>query len=303
MPCLGRFATVTLGIGHELIARFKETIHMANGIMGRALHPKVVERVRELLRKGGLTSEQISIRTGISASQVRNIMHGNNSSKYKKPKPMITIRDPEFESIFDGEKRLQETKPAPVKPKPKPSPKNNESKDLLSNGPASKYRPTLTQSQERRIVADFRGNMTLPMIAKKHNVSLDEVELLNERVYWWQAIDDVAVRPCMLSKAEYLRTIGPKLSASQMEEMKPAIDGFETMIMDLLTVDQPTAATIRKVAMLHHLEAWPKKPKPVPKPDNDTPKSVEQAAPNAKYMIDTEGNWYMMNRKGNWYRV
>jgi hypothetical protein len=300
MPCHGRFGTVTFGIGHEQIARFKGQADMPNGTMGRALHPKTVERVRELLRKGNLTSEQISIRTGISTSQVRNILHGYNSSKYK-PKP--TIRDPEYENIFDGEKRWLETEPAPTKPKPKPSPTKNESKDLFSNEPASKCRPALTHAQERSIVADFRGNLTLPMIAKKHGVSLDEVELLNERVYWWQAIDDLAVRPCMLSKAEYLRTIGPKLTAAQMEEMKPAIDGFETMVMDLLNVDQPTAATIRKVTTLHHLEAWPNKPKPAPKADNDTPKIVEQAAPNAKYMIDTEGNWYMLNKKGNWYRV
>ena len=273
---------------------------MPNGTMGRALHPKVVERVRELLRKGNLTSEQISIRTGISTSQVRNILHGYNSSKYK-PKP--TIRDPEYENIFDGEKRLLETEPAPTKPKPKPSPTKNESKDLFSNEPVSKCRPALTHAQERSIVADFRGNLTLPMIAKKHNVSLDEVELLNERVYWWQAIDDLAVRPCMLSKAEYLRTIGPKLTAAQMAEMQPTFDGFEAMIMDLLTVDQPTAATIRKVAMLNHLEAWPNKRKPAPKADNDTPKIVEQAAPNAKYMIDTAGNWHMLNKKGNWCRV
>lgn len=59
-----------------------------------------------------------------------------------------------------------------------------------------------------------------------------------------------------------------------MEALQPTIDSFEAMIMDLLNVDQPTAATIRKVTSLHHIEVGPPKCKPAPKP-NATNTEVE----------------------------
>ena len=235
---------------------------MANGIMGQKIHPKIVERIRELLRRGDLTVPKIAIRAGVSESQVRNIKDGRVSQTYKKSQP--TVPDREYEALF-GEGRPASTEPAPVKLKPSPKPsKPSQGKDLFAEAPASRYQ-SMTAELEREIIVDFRSHMPLTLVARKHRVALEEVELLSERVYWL-AMPDSALRPCLLTKAEYLKTIGPKLTARDMEDLQPTIDRFEEMIMDFLSVDQPTAATIRKVTSLHHIEVGPPKMKPAPKP-------------------------------------
>ena len=257
---------------------------MANGIMGQKIHPKIVERIRELLRKGDLTVPQIAIRVGISSSQVRNLKIGRGPQAYKKSQ--LTVPDREYEGLF-GEKRPASTEPAPAKAKPAPKPsKPNPNKDLFAEEPVSKYQP-MTPELERRIIVDFRSNMPLTMVARKHRVSLAEVELLSERIYWLQLPDDVALRPCFLTKSEYLKTVGPKLSARDMDYLQPTIDRFEEMIMDLLNVDQPTAAIIRKVTSLHHLEVGPPKVKPAPKPDREKQtQTIGKVATNAEVEIE-----------------
>ncbi len=240
---------------------------MANGMMGKKLHPKIVERIRELLRKGELTAVQIAERVGASQSQVRNIKIGRDAHTYKKS--TATVPDREYEALF-GEKRPASTEPAPVKLKPTPKPpKSSQNKDLFAEGPAPKFLP-LTPELEREIIVDFRGDMPLSMVARKHGVSLAEVELLSERVYWLE-MPDTALRPCALTKSEYLKTIGPKYTAAEMESFQPTIDRFEEMLMDFLNVDQPTAATIRKVMSLHHIEVGPPKSESTIKPDVATP--------------------------------
>lgn len=262
---------------------------MANGMMGKKLHPKIVERIRELLRKGELSAVQIAERVGASQSQVRNIQKGRDSQSYKKP--TATVPDREYEALF-GEKRPASTEPAPAKLKPAPKPrKPNPNKDLFADAPVSKYKP-MTPELERRIIIDFRGNMPLSMVARKHGVSLAEVELLSERVYWYQLVDDVALRPCVLTKSEYLKTIGPKYTAAEMEAFQPTIDRFEEMLMEMHNVDRATATTIRKVMSLHHIEVGPPKTKPAPKCDQaklsssivevKPPKSLEPVATNAE---------------------
>ena len=206
---------------------------MANGIMGQKIHPKIVERIRELLRRGDLTVPKIAIRAGVSESQVRNIKDGRVSQTYKKSQP--TVPDREYEALF-GEGRPASTEPAPVKLKPSPKPsKPSQGKDLFAEAPASKYQ-SMTAELEREIIVDFRSNMPLTLIARKHRVALDEVELLSERVYWYQLVDDVALRPCILSKSDYLKTVGPKLTARDMEDLQPTIDRFEEMIRDFLRI-------------------------------------------------------------------
>ncbi len=243
---------------------------MANGIMGKRLHPKIVDRVRKLLRNPELTLEMISQRTGVSKSQIRNIQH-NRSTDNAKRHPM----QDEFDSVF-GDDSFDLPPPIDAKPpkaieaeRRKPPSADQNLFAEASDSPVQLR--SLTPELEHKIIADFRGDMPLAMIAKKHRVPLAEIELLSERVYWLSYVDDPnTVKPCRLSVAEYLQTVGPRLSAAQMKMLRPHIDWVHGLIMETLFVDLATAETIGKVVMKHHLE------KGLQLPPTKTPSEVEE---------------------------
>ena len=249
---------------------------MTNGQMGVKLHKKIVTRIRALLRKDDDTIPMIAERLGVSTSQIRNIK-GNRKAAY-----LAKQRSPEQEEVdalFDEPITL-EPRPEP-KPKRVSAPKNDINPfDELEKPARTKLR-SLTPDLERkiikdlhqRIVTEFRGNMPFPMIAKKHRVTLETVELLNARVYWQAELEDPNILwPCLLTEREYLESVGPRFSAKQMEMLKPYIESVDAVIVDVLNVDLPTATIIRKVMMLHHLKSGRRLPpqlecKPEPLPD------------------------------------
>ncbi len=244
---------------------------MSNGIMGKAIHPKIVDLVRKLLRKPDLTVHMIAERVGISSSQVRNIKLGKNSTDHQKRHAM----QDEFDSVF-GDDTYDLPSPIDAKPSKEiivgrretPSAEHNIF-DESSDKPVQLR--SLTPELEREIIADFRGDMPFPMIAKMHGVPLAEIELLNERVYWLSYKHDPnTVMPCRLTASEYRQTVGPRLTLAQMKLLRPQIDWIHGMIMDTLFVDLATAETIGKVVMKHHLE------KGLQLPPTKTPSEVEE---------------------------
>ena len=247
------FATVNPSIGTEPQQRYKGD-YMGNGTMGKALHPKLVKRVHELLRKSDLTIPMISARTGVSASQVRNIKY-NRSSDNTKRHP----KQDEFDSVF-GDDSFDLPPPIDAKPpkaieaeRRKPPSADHNIFDDASDKPIELR--SLTPELERKIIADFRGEMPLAMIAKKHRVPLAEIDLLTERVYWLSYVEDPnTVMPCRLSVADYRQAVGPRLSAAQMKLLGPHFDWIHGLIMETLFVDLATAETIGKVVMKHHLD-------------------------------------------------
>ena len=227
---------------------------MGNGQMGKSIHPKIVDRVRELLRKQDLTIPMISKRTGVCESQIRNIQHNRKTDNTKRhPK------QDEFDSVF-GDDSFNLPPPIDAKqPKAieaerrKPPSADHNIFDDVSDKPTELR--SLTPELEHKIIADFRGEMPFPMIAKKHRVPLAEIELLNERVFWLSYVDDPnTVMPCRLSVADYRQAVGPRLSAAQMKLLGPHFDWIHGLIMENLFVDLATAETIAKLVMKNHLD-------------------------------------------------
>ena len=240
---------------------------MSNGTMGKELHPKIVTRIRELLRKDDLTIPMIAERLGVSTSQIHNIKFNRKAAYVAKKR---SPEQDEVDALFD--------EPITLEPRPETKPKRVSAAEKDINPfdelekPARTKLRSLTPDLERkiiqdlhqRIVSEFRGNMPFPMIAKKHRVTLETVELLNERVYWQAELEDPNICwPCVLTEREYLETVGPRFNAKQMEMLKPYIESVNELIMDVLNVDLPTAKTIGKVMMLHHLNSGRRLPPPV----------------------------------------
>ena len=243
--------------------------------MGRPIHSKIKDRVRELLKKGDLTIPMIAKRVGISASQVRNLKRGTSNKDYHSRHPM----QDEFDGVF-GDDTFD--LPAPIEIKPpsasdvdRREPLNSEH-DMFDKAPEKPGElRSLTPKLEHKVIADLHGNMPLALVAKNHRVPLAEVQLLSERVYWLEYEDDPnIVTPCRLTVQEYRQIVGPRLTAAQMKMLRPQIDWVHELIMETLFVDLATAETIGKVVMKHHLETgW--KPTP-PLPASDVDDQVEQ---------------------------
>ena len=244
---------------------------MSNGIMGKAIHPKLLQRVKELLRKNDVTIPMISERLGVSQSQIHNIKNGRESSYYKKRSPM----QDEFDAVFGDDSfnlpppiDAKQPKAIEVERRKRPSADQNIFDEASDKPPKIR---ALTPKLEHEVIANLGGGMPLSMVAKIHRVPLADVELLNERVYFLAYEDDPnIVRPCRLSVAEYLCSVGPRLTTAQKKMIQPHIDWVHELIMGTLFVDLATAETIGKVVMKHHLE------KGLQLPPTKTPSEVEE---------------------------
>ena len=243
---------------------------MSNGTMGLKTHPKLVTRIRELLRKNDLSIAMISERTGVSSSQIHNIKHGRESEFVSKMKrhPM----QDEFNALFDSDdpETVLECPPEP-EPQPKPA-KRKAVVDLFGDAPPAVPKvKQITPELERRIIVDLRAEIAPNIIASRHNVPVLAVESLAERVYWLAYADDHNVAKAFtLTDRERMRALGPKLTKAQQEIVKPLMAGANQWISEVFNIDLATADTVRKVVCAYYIEndfetPPPKPPKP-PKP-------------------------------------
>lgn len=228
--------------------------------MGKAVHPKIIARVRELLRKIDLTIPMIATRTGISASLVRNIKLGRDAHKHPSPDDEI---DHEFVALLNAKPvAVVPTASQVSKSQEKGVPNSHPDRDMFDDEtPAmepkrkrSRTRP-LTPTLERKIIADLRSEMPISMIATKHRVRVADVSTLNQRVYWLAYEDDPNVLSlCRLTEEEYRLTMGPRLT--DKDAITSALESIErsnALIIDLLQVDSETADTIRKLVVLSYI--------------------------------------------------
>lgn len=261
---------------------------MSIGTMGKALHPKIVTRIRELLRKDDLTIPMIAERMGVSASQVRNIKHGRDSSHYDKRKrhPM----QDEFNSLFDSDEpeMILECPPEPEpKPQPQPVTKPKAVVDPFDDATPALPKPkAMTPEVERLVIVDLRADIAPNIIARRHGVTILDVESLNERVYWLAyPADPNIVRQFTLTHKEHMQALGPKLTIAQLEILKPLMAGANEWISEVFNIDLATADTVRKVVCAYYVEhdqdAQPKPKPPKPKP----PKSPDSVATNVEAEI------------------
>ena len=253
----------------------------SNGTMGRSIHPKIVARVRELLRKKDLTVPMIAERTGVSPSQIRNIAAGRVAAARRgRPKGQPNPMQREFNEIF-GEDAIElppieSDTPKPVKDAHKDKPTGKS--DLFAELPTQR-KDKFTPEKQAKVIRHLRRNMPYAMIASQFGITVHDVETLADRVYWLQNEDDENVfKPCLLTAREYLASVGPRFTKEQAKTLLPLFNQMEAVIMETLNVDQTAAATIRKVAMLNHYETG-RKPSilETPEPTATTPTIAQPA--------------------------
>ena len=260
---------------------------MATGTMGVKLHPKVVARIRELLRKDDVNIPMIAQRLGVSETQVRNIKHGRDSSHYAK-KSRHPMQD-EFDSVFDrDDDESQVILECPPEPEPQAKPVAKPKAVVDPFDPSSPALPkpkVITPETERLIIVDLRANIAPNIIARRHGVPLLDVESIGERVYWLgYANDPRVVKEFVLTHKEHMQALGPRLTADQLAILRPQIDAANEWLADILNIDLATADTVRKVVVSYHLEHGRTNPPKPPKPE--PPKSPDPVATDVEDEIE-----------------